>query len=325
VGLDGSILARQSAPARPWCRGRFELFPDDVTVIPASSAPIINPFRHYTEEDAVTIRGRRLVLADLVSPQLFDAEYIAALTQRVAEARPFRYLNEEGWFNPVLLELAREEFTDAGTAGWTEWAGRHQHTFRSPQKMPFGPATFLYFSLVNSGWFADILSTVMGVPDLITDAQLYGGGLHESRNGGRFGIHRDFDRHPRTRLTNELSMMTYLNKDWNPAWGGALELWDEHQKACVLSIEPDFNRTVVLCHGPTSFHGHPHPLQMPEGVTRRSLSSYYYSNPEEVAATVEPPQSTVFLLIERQEMLREAVRNVAPPILLKFLKRAMGR
>ncbi|WP_436019268.1 2OG-Fe(II) oxygenase [Rhizobacter sp. LjRoot28] len=295
------------------------------TVIPASSASIINPFRHYTEDDAVTIRGRRLVLADLVSPQLFDAGYIAALTQRVADARPFRYLNEEGWFNPVLLELAREEFTDAGTAGWTEWAGRHQHTFRSPQKMPFGPATFLYFSLVNSGWFTDILSTVMGVPDLITDAQLYGGGLHESRNGGRFGIHRDFDRHPRTRLNNELSMMTYLNKDWNPAWGGALELWDEHQKACVLSIEPDFNRTVVLCHGPTSFHGHPHPLRMPEGVTRRSLSSYYFSNPEEAVATVEPPQSTVFLLIERQEMLREAVRNVAPPILLKFLKRAMGR
>ena len=292
------------------------------TAIAAPMGALVNPFRHYASDDTVTIRGRRLEMGDLVDPKLFDPEYVAAVRERVAQSLPFRHLSEMGWFNPLLLELAAEEFSVIPE--WTHWAGRHQQTFRSPPKMPFGPASFLYFSIVNSGWFLDLMSDVMDVPDLIPDAQLHGGGLHESRNGGRFGIHRDFDRHARNRLWNRMSMITYLNKDWDPSWGGALELWDEQKQAKVCAIEPDFNRIVVLSHGPATYHGHPHPLQMPEGVVRRSLASYYYTNGVE-DPDAKPPQSTLFLLVERQERLREAARNIAPPILWKALKWAFGK
>ena len=291
-----------------------------------TAAPVVvnNPYRHFTSADTVSIRGRTLALADLVDPKLFDPQYLETLRDRVAHAQPFRHLSEVGWFNPVLLELAGEEFGVLSSPEWTEWSSRHQKIFRSPPKLPLGPACTLYFSIANAGWFLDLLAHVMQAPHLVADAQLHAGGLHESRNGGRFGIHRDFDRHQHTGLNNEMAMMTYLNKDWNPAWGGALELWDKHQKHSVASIQPDFNRVVVLCHGPESFHGHPEPMALPEGRVRRSLSTYYYSSHIRAAEVNTAPRSTQFLIVKPQERAREMARSLAPPILWDALKRAFG-
>lgn len=285
----------------------------------------LNPFRHHAADDHVVIRGRRLPLGELVNPKLFDVAYVDGLRQQVAQASPFPHLVDDGWFNPDLLELAREEFSVLHEGEWTEWASHYQKIYRSPQRLAFGPATTLYFNLVNAGWFVELLSCVMHVPHLIADAQLFGGGLHESRTGGRFGIHRDFDRHLHNGLQNEMSMMCYLNKDWDPAWGGALELWDGDKKQALRHIQPEFNRIAILCHGPVSYHGHPEPMQLPEGVTRRSLSSYYYSNRPAPGMTETPPQSTQFLIWKTSERMREAARSVAPPILWNALKRALDR
>ena len=291
------------------------------------TAPAVpaNPFRYHTRDDQVVIRGRRLPLGELVDSKLFDPAHVDTLRQQVATATPYRHLVADGWFNPELLELAHEEFSVLHDNQWTEWASHYQKIYRSPPKQALGPATTLYFSLVNSGWFVELLSYVMDVPQLMADAQLFGGGLHESRTGGRFSIHRDFDRHPQTGLQNEMSMMTYLNKGWDPAWGGALELWDGEKKQALRHIQPEFNRIAVVSHGPVSFHGHPEPMKLPDGVTRRSLSSYYYSNRSAPGLQVEPPQSTQFLIWKKSERLREAARNVAPPILWNALKRAFDR
>ena len=106
---------------------------------------------------------------------------------------------------------------------------------------------------------------------------------------------------------------------------GALELWDRAQKRSLRTIAPEFNRSVVLCHGPASFHGHPHPLATPAGTTRRSLSSYYYSNRVPPDATAQPPRSTQFLIWKPGERLREVARNVAPPFVWNALKRTFKR
>jgi hypothetical protein len=43
-------------------------------------------------------------------------------------------------------------------------------------------------------------------------------------------------------------------------------------------IDPVFNRTVIFSTADKSYHGHPDPLRCPEGRTRRSMATYYYSN-----------------------------------------------
>ena len=68
------------------------------------------------------------------------------------------------------------------------------------------------------------------------------------------------------------------NPDWQPAWGGDLELWDREMRGCAQRIAPVANRCVVFSTTRDSYHGMPDPLRCPDGVTRRSLALYYYSN-----------------------------------------------
>lgn len=240
-----------------------------------------------SDGDFISIRGARLPLRELLDPRIHDVGFAAGLRRRFERAAPFPHLILHGLFHPLLLEQVLMEFDRIPADGWHAYRNHHEQTFRaSPQALP-GPASRLYFGLVNSGEFVRFLCRITGSDTLIADPELFGGGLHESRNGGRFGIHRDFDRHPQSGLRNRMVLLTYLNKDWNGDWGGELELWDPEQRACVTRVAPEFGVSLLMLHGPTSYHGHPAPLRMPAGVTRRSLASYFYSAPENSAAAGE--------------------------------------
>ena len=158
---------------------------------------------------------------------------------------------------------------------------------------------------------------------LLPDPHLHGGGLHEAREGGRFQIHRDFDRHPRTGLCNEMVLLTYLNRQWDPAWQGALELWDAASSRCVKTIQPEFGRTLLLPNSPISFHGHEAPLTPPAGRTRRSLGSYYYSNRFPLAEQGHRP--TIFLKHDHADRFQQVLKSLVPPVLWQAIKRASKR
>jgi len=276
------------------------------------------------QDDHIVIRGRRLGFADLIDPAISDGGFAARLRGQLISEQPFPHLCLPGLFNPVLLELVLEEFDHLPPRNWRGYDNRHEKTFRSHAQYQPGPAARLYFWLVNSTAFVDFLAHVTGVDPLIADTTLLGGGLHESRNGGHFGIHRDFDRHLHTGLHNEMVVLTYLNRDWDDEWGGALELWDAEQGMCRKRISPEFGLTVLMRHGPHSYHGHPQPMQLPQGRTRRSLASYYYS---QHAATQVPASdlSTLFLQPSRlHSMGISAVhhaRRWAPPVVWDAARR----
>jgi hypothetical protein len=272
--------------------------------------------------DYITIRGERLVLAELVDQRLFDPQFCADLKQSLVNAKPFQHLDVSHWFNPLLLELVYEEFDLFPTADIRPLNTKRERTYRS-QSMAFGPATNLYFSIVNGGWFVELLSSLSGVDGLVSDSGMYGGGLHESRNGGRFAIHRDFDRHPHTALYNEMVFITYLNKGWQSSWLGALELWDASAAACVKMVQPEFGGSVLMRHGPGSYHGHATPLNMPPGQVRRSLATYYYSS--RLGFADQWHQPTTFLQNDSMDKLKLVLKGVTPPVLWRLLKSIVMR
>jgi Rps23 Pro-64 3,4-dihydroxylase Tpa1-like proline 4-hydroxylase len=229
--------------------------------------------------DYVSIRGVRLELDELVDRHMTAPSLQGQLHRRLQEALPFPYLVIDGLFNPRLLELIAEEFDQTRAETWARIKSSYEETRRSVLGSRLGPATQLYFNVVNSGWFVQWLSGVVGIPDLLTDPKLFGGGLHECRPGGSFAVHRDFQYHRHLGLKNQMVFITYLNKGWQPEWGSALELWDEERHECVAKVQPEFGRTLLLPHGPKSFHGHPTPFFTPDGRTRRSVAAYYYTNP----------------------------------------------
>ena len=133
---------------------------------------------------------------------------------------------------------------------------------------------------LNSAAFLNFLEKMTGIRGLVSDPRFTGGGLHETRRGGHLSIHADFNFHPITKLRRRLNLILFLNEDWNPDWGGTLELWDKGMSHCVKSVVPDLGRAVIFNTDSDSYHGHPDPLQVPDSVTRRSIALYYYTAPD---------------------------------------------
>lgn len=122
------------------------------------------------------------------------------------------------------------------------------------------------------------MGQLIGVENLLPDPSLEGGGLHQSGRGGFLNVHADFTVHPHNRnLQRRANILVYLNPEWDPDYGGALELWNKDMSACVEKVDPIANRVLIFSTEQDSFHGHPDPMTCPEGVARRSLALYYFS------------------------------------------------
>lgn len=280
--------------------------------------------REAPEPDAITIRGVRLPLAELVDRRCFAPAQRQALRAQLQAGRPFPHLVLQGLFNPRLLELVTEEFDALPGAEWADVVSRYESTRRSMLGAHLGPASQLYFDIVNSGWFTEWLSSITAVPYLLPDPRLFGGGLHESRPGATFAVHRDFNLHRHLGLKNEMVFITYLNKGWQPEWGASLELWDAACKQCVTRVLPEFGHTLLMPHSAVSYHGHPGPMQTPDGRPRRSIAAYYYTSPD-AGKTREDQVSSVFLHLRRFDKLKRVAQMVAPPILWSAARRMVKR
>jgi len=158
---------------------------------------------------------------------------------------------------------------------------------------PLRPAMRAFLWEMSSPPVLQFLEALTGIGGLIPDPYFGGAGPHQILPGGFLKVHADFNWHPLLKLDRRLNLLVYLNKDWREEYGGHLELWDREMKACERRILPVFNRTVVFSTTDFSYHGHPRPLSCPEGMTRKSVSFYYYTNgrPDEERSA---PHDTVF-------------------------------
>ena len=230
------------------------------------------------EPDFISLSGRRLLVSSLWHENQFDQKRRRALYQAFKDGKPFPHLVIDGLFGSDLLELIAGEFSAFKPSDWLHINSDNESTRRSKYNSALKAASNFYFATIHSRAFVEFLTDVTGVDNLIPDPNLLGGGLHEVRTGDWFGVHVDFALHSKTRLNNELVLITYLNKDWKEDYGGALELWDAATNTRAKAIVPLFGRTVILKHGETSLHGHTEPVKAPDGRPRRSVAAYYYSN-----------------------------------------------
>jgi 2OG-Fe(II) oxygenase superfamily len=130
----------------------------------------------------------------------------------------------------------------------------------------------------NSGPFIRFLEKLTGIDHLLPDPHLHGGGIHLVKRGGLLQIHSDFNWSEKLAAHRRVNMFLYLNPGWQDAWGGKLELWDAKGANSIQQIAPLNNRLVVFSSRSDTFHGHPYPLECPEGVYRQSIAMYYYTS-----------------------------------------------
>lgn len=219
------------------------------------------------------------------------------LAEQYASAKPFPHLVlddalrfQEDPDPNLAIELIHDSFPQPDEAWWRYDNPLERKWAKNRDLSDFINQTIDYF---NSFEFISQIEKLTGIPNLIADHTLNGGGLHQITRGGKLDIHEDYNYHPLTGLDRRVNVLLYLNKDWKPEWKGNLELWNADMTECVKSIEPLFNRMVIFSTIPNSYHGHPDPLECPEGVTRKSIAMYYYTNgrPEH---EIRPKHSTLF-------------------------------
>jgi hypothetical protein len=212
----------------------------------------------------------------------------AALRRQFVGASPFPHVVIDGLFDPAFLDEICADFR-VGLGDWMHYRST-MHTKRATRpNAPLRPASRAYFDAIHRGSFTQFLTAITGIEGLLPDPTLFAGGLHEIPSGGCFGVHIDFNKHPVTRLDNRLVFITYLNKDWLPEYGGALQLVDG-DGTTVNEVEPIFGRSILFAHSKASRHGHPDPVAAPDDRPRRSLAAYFYTNGVDETETAHTTQ-----------------------------------
>jgi Rps23 Pro-64 3,4-dihydroxylase Tpa1-like proline 4-hydroxylase len=226
----------------------------------------------------------------LIKP--FDREKVR---QQFNSAQPFR------WFevSPFLDEsFARDvvnaypTFETAQKLGFEFKAVNEQKKVQITDSAKFpGAVKRLSDALASPEWLKD-LEYITGIPRLLADEKLDGGGMHLTGPGGRLDVHVDFNYLQSQQMHRRLNILVYLNPEWSEAWGGNIELWDREVKNRAQSFTPMLNRCVVFETNDISYHG-VSPVQCPADIARRSFAAYYYTR-EAPAGWQGEMHSTIF-------------------------------
>jgi len=234
-------------------------------------------------------------------------------------ARPFPHLVLDDFFDPTLLDEVLGEFPRPGAIRWQRFDNEREIKLASAAEASFGPVTRLLLYHLNSITFLEFLSRVTGIANLIPDPSF--------DPGGKLGVHTDFNKHRAYGLDRRLNLLLYLNKDWREEYGGHLQLWDREMTRCGARVAPLFNRVMVFGTTDFTYHGHPDPLSCPEGMTRKSLALYYFTNGRP-AEEVSGEHSTMFrardgadFRLSTRQRLRRLASDLLPPILARRLRR----
>lgn len=214
----------------------------------------------------------------------FDRKALKALglaqRERYRGAAPYPHAVFDGFLGEAQARELAQRFPEPEHSGWMRRDYREQSARMGQlQRTGFdGVSAALRHLLAElTGMaFLDFLAALTGHEGLIADPHFRGAGPSLTLPGGHLALHADFNRDRTRHLQRQLTVIYYLSTDWQPSWGGALELWDEARTECAASYLPISDRLIVMTHGDAYWHGHPQPLACPEGRYRASVASYYY-------------------------------------------------
>lgn len=199
---------------------------------------------------------------------------------------PFKHVILHDYWPDELLEGVLSEVPTAFDTRWCEFSNPREHKLAGTRAM-WGLKTWDLFDdhLDDPDFLAELAEAFgIGSPLTVDD---YGGGYHLIPPGGFLASHVDFNRHRGTGLWRRLNLIIFLNKGWDPAYGGELVLG----AAGEVVVEPRWNTTAIFETNDQSWHGHPAPTA--DGFWRHSFAAYFYS--EEPPANAGDEHSTVFL------------------------------
>lgn len=175
-------------------------------------------------------------------------------TDLVAEI-PTPDIEPHAWFhysNPIEQKYVRKTFDDL-------------------------PAVVKLYDVLQSPAFVARVASATGIPNLEADPHLHGAGIHAMTRGGKLDMHLDYNVHPVSGKQRMVNLILYLG-DWDPAWGGALQMFDAGFTRSVTQIQPRHNSALLFQTTGAAFHGIPTPIACPAGAWRKTVTVFYVAN-----------------------------------------------
>jgi hypothetical protein len=228
----------------------------------------------------------------MISPSVLSAA--SQIREAFQTARPFKHACIDHFLVPDVAEHALADFPvfDRKNAinEFGEVGGKAVNTnLREISAFYDG-----FYKWIFSEEFLGQMSELTGIPDLIGDPALYGGGTHENLHGQELDPHVDFNFVSGGGAHRRVNLLIYLNKNWDPSWGGALEIHSnprDTESNEIKSYDMVFNRAIVFETNEYSWHGFPRinlPVAERTKNSRKCLSIYLYTRTrpaEEIAGT----------------------------------------
>jgi Rps23 Pro-64 3,4-dihydroxylase Tpa1-like proline 4-hydroxylase len=200
------------------------------------------------------------------------------LSHRYQQAQPYPHIHLRDFLEPDAARSAASEFPDTSSDAWIQYKHFNENKAGLVKRELFPEILGRLVDELNGPEFIDWLSKLCGIPHLVADSTLEGGGLHQSARGGFLNLHTDFTmHHHKKNWKRRINLIVYLNTQWESEWGGAIELWDQQMRQCCTSVPPLLNHAIIFSTTDHSYHGFPEKLRCPDGVSRKSVALYYYT------------------------------------------------
>jgi Rps23 Pro-64 3,4-dihydroxylase Tpa1-like proline 4-hydroxylase len=245
------------------------------------------------------------------------------LAQTYRGASPFPHLFFESFLDPDVAHELAEQFPTEATDHWVRYRHVNENKASIDRWDDLPPKIAAVLRELNSPRFLALVGRITGIEGLMADPDIDGGGMHQAWRGGFLNVHTDFTMHRhKPTWRRRCNLIVYLNEDWDPNWGGAIEVWNSSMDRCMGSMPCDLNRA-LLFNTPNALHGFPEPLRCPEDRSRKSLQLYYYTADHSEAAG---PVATVYYARPKDSLLKRLLVRVDNRVLRAYdaVKRRLG-
>jgi Rps23 Pro-64 3,4-dihydroxylase Tpa1-like proline 4-hydroxylase len=238
----------------------------------------------------------RSELDRLAEPVLNNAD---TLRREFTNARPFRHICIDDFLENQFAERLLAEFPTFDRKLSVNEGGEAAGKAVNTKIREISPAYAELYSFISSKPFLEFMSQLSGIPDLLLDPKMFGGGTHENRHGQELDPHIDFNYAEDHGMHRRLNLIVYLNKDWKTEWGGAIEIHSNPRQPDanqIRAFDPIFNRAVMFETNEVSWHGFPI-IDLPEaerGRSRKSISIYLYTK-DRPAGEIAPSHGTFYV------------------------------
>lgn len=193
-------------------------------------------------------------------------------------------------FLPEQIALTLSKELDSIEKEHCKHFSRNHSYMEECNDLDFMPEASVLIAELHSQKFLNWLNDITGIQNLIPDPYLIGAGYSRSFRGDSLKKHVDFNWNDSLKLYRALTLIVYINENWEKEWGGHLEFCG-FDDSIINVVDIKWNRAVIWKHHEHCFHGYPEPINCPQETCRKTIRLFYYTSNQEPLDSNPPHRS----------------------------------